>query len=308
MQGSRTRNINGQVVLQGVSIGNVRVTYESATRSFVRTVFADGSGNYFINGVPVGDYTITLEAEGFQTARQQETIYPGTGILILQHFMRPMPGAAAHPASKQGSVDVTDLKIPADARDELAAGKRDAERRRYKTAREHFEKALDKYAAFPEALCRLASLDLIDQQPNTALGRLRRAVEIKPAYAFAQFMLSRLLNRLGDHAQALEAARQAVALKPENWEAHYELGLAALSLGQTDLAVESASRIEKLAGTRNADCLLLRAGAELRMGRYEEAKADLDAFLKLAPDHTMADLARRALQDVGGRMGVPRSN
>src|SRR3989442_14152156 len=91
--GSSTRTVSGSVVIQGAMVGNVRVTVESASRTFHRTVIADGSGSFSIGGVPVGSCTFQLEAEGYPTQRENADIPPGPG-----GFLRQCPSGAAAPA------------------------------------------------------------------------------------------------------------------------------------------------------------------------------------------------------------------
>ncbi len=295
--GGGTRTINGSVVLGGASVGNVRVTIESGSRSFHRTVYTDGAGSFGISGVPVGQYTFTLEAEGYQPQQESVDVPPGSGILLVQFVMRPAV-RAANPASKQSSVSVATLHIPPDAQIEFAGGRREMQRHRWKEAREHFEKALKKHAEFPQALRALALLELHEQRLEQALELLYRAVTVDPSYAEGQLLLSHMLNILGKHTEALDAARKVVSLRPDVWQAQYELGLAALSLGQDDLALEAGERITSAAGPNIAEARLLRAGVLLKRSKYAEAKSELVAFLQLAPDHELAPLAKKTLAEV----------
>lgn len=299
--GSRTRTVSGSVVLQGNMVTNIRVTLQSPTRSFQRTAFTDGSGSFAFAGVPVGEYTIELEAEGYLTQRESLDIPPGSGVFPVQFLMRPA-STRIPLTSKEKSVSVATLHVSQDARAEYAAGLREVERKRWKEARQHFEKALQKHADFPQALRALALLDLLAQQSDRALERLRRAVQIDASYADAQLTLSQLLNRQGKAMEALEVAQKAVALQPEMWEAQYELGMAALALGQEQKALEASQRIDAKAGPKVGEGKLLRAGVHLRRLQYSEAKAELTAFLSLAPNHQLAPLAKKTLAEIEGKV------
>lgn len=223
---------------------------------------------------------------------------------MVQFMMRPAPPAKT-PSSKEPVVSVATLHVPRDAQNEFAAGQRDVERKRWKEAKQHFEKALKKHAEFPQALRALALLDLLEQEPERALERLRRAVEIDASYGEAHLALSHVLNSLGRHTESLDAARKAVALRPDLWQAQYELGVAALSLGQDAVALEASERIESAAGPNVPEARLLRAGFWLKRLRYAEARAELVAFLELAPDHWLAPLAKKTLQEVEEKLSTP---
>lgn len=116
--GGSTRSIAGSVVLQGSSIVNVRVTIQSPSRSIHRILYADGSGTFSVAGVPVGEYEIVLEAEGFVTVRERLDIPPGTGPFAVQYVM-PRAAAPASPQPRQSQVSVPVLQVPEEARAEL---------------------------------------------------------------------------------------------------------------------------------------------------------------------------------------------
>src|SRR6266581_6810346 len=295
--GGGTRTINGSVVLQGTTVGSVRVMIESSSGSFHRTVYTDGASSFGISGVPVGQYTFTLEAEGYQLQQESVDVPPGSGILLVQFTMRPAL-RVANPASKESSVSVTTLHIPPDAQIEFAAGQPDMQRQHWKEARGHFEKALKKHAEFPQALRGLGLLELREQHLEQALQLLSRAVGLDPSYAEGQLLLSHVLNILGKHTEALDAARKVVSLRPDVWQAQYELGVAALSLGQDEIALEASERIMSAAGPNIAEARLLRAGVFLKRLKYKEAKSELLAFLQLAPNHEFAPLAKKTLAEV----------
>jgi hypothetical protein len=298
------RTINGSVVLRGSTVVNPQVTLENSNRSFNRMVLADSAGGFVFAGVPGGDYTITIEAEGYLTLREQLEVPRGTGVIIVQYVLRPAPVGTAPTASKQASVSVSALQIPADARNAFEAGVREMGRKNWDKARERFEKALRKHAAYPQALYALAWVELATDQPERALERLRRAVEIDASYADAYLLLSRTLNRLSKHSEALETARKGVTLKADLWEMQYELGVAALSLGLDGQALEASEKIEATFGTKVSDWRLLRAGVLLKRSQYTEAKAQLVAFIQEAPpNHRLAGLAKQTLQAIEERIG-----
>lgn len=304
--GGGTRTISGSVVLRGAMVSNVRVTIQSASRSFVRTVYADGSGSFGIGGVPVGNYTIELEAEGYLTHRESIDVPPGSGALVLQFMMRPALSARP-PSSKEPLVSAASLQVPQDARREFAAGQRDVEHERWNEAKRHFEKALRKHPDFPQALRGLALIDVLEQQPERAVDRLRRAVQIDASFAEGYWSLSHVLNGVGRHAESLESAQKAVSLRPELWQAQYELGVAALALGRDDLAIEACYKIQSMAGPTVPEGMLLRAGVWLRERQYAKAKEELEAFLRLAPRHWLAPLAKETLEKVVNEIKVAES-
>lgn len=302
--GGGSRPISGSVIVRGSAVGSVRVTVESLSRSYHRIVFADGSGSFVIGPVPVGQYIITLEAEGFVTLRDSVDVTPGVGPFMVQYVMNPKPKAATSSPSERG-VSVPALQVPAEAKKELDAGMNELRARRASEARKHFEKALSKFPQFPQALHALALLDAAEQHTDLAVERLQKAVEIDTSYGEGFITLSRLLNLLGRHTEALDAAQKGVKLRRDLWQGFYEMGIAALSLGREDVALESSERIESLTGSKTPEVRLLRSGVLLKRLQYAEAKAELLAFLEAAPNHPLAELARQTLRNIEAKLQSP---
>ncbi len=307
ISGAGTRTISGSVVLRGAIVGPIRITVESRSRSIHRTVVADGSGSFTLSGMPVGEYLFEIESEGYRTRRESVDIPPGTGIFPLQFILDPLPPAPT-PYSTQPSVSVSTLQVPEKARREYEAGERDVERKRWKGARRHFEKALAIHAEFPRALYALAMLDMSENKNEKAIEGLRRSVEIDSSFAEGFILLSHLLNAAQDYQGALATSEKAVALRPDVWQAHYEQGMAALSLGLIGVAQQASQRIDGLEGEKPPDVRLLRVGVLLKLGRLQEAKVELAGFLEEAPHHAMASLARRTLEAVEAKLagGQPK--
>ena len=81
---SGRRTVTGQIITQGSTLTRARVTLATFSRTFERTVFADGSGTFSIPDVPAGEYRIEVEAEGYQTHRESVDVPPGTGPYAMQ--------------------------------------------------------------------------------------------------------------------------------------------------------------------------------------------------------------------------------
>jgi tetratricopeptide (TPR) repeat protein len=294
-QQSQGRMISANISFIGGAATAVQVTIESANRSINRTLFSDTSGGFSASGLPPGEYYITLEAPGFATNRTRIEVTPGNGVLVFQFMMRAQPLEVAGPGNP---ISVASLKVPAPAQQEFEKGLAEWKKNRAKEARQRFESALQKHERFPEALWALAQLDIAENQPSIATDRLRKAVEFDPAFYHGHLSLSRLLNQSGESAQSLEEADKAIAARPELWEGHYERGIAALSLNRLQLAEESLSRVAELGKGKVPEARLLRSGLLLKANNLVGARTELEAFLKEAPRHASASLARSILDRI----------
>ena len=101
------------------------------------------------------------------------------------------------------------------------------------------------------------------------------------------------------HAVAMDAFTQAVAARPDHARAWYYRGLSRDAMGDHVGAMHDMDRALAL-DPNDANVLLRRADVYLNAGRAREARADLEALLKLHPSGPIAEHALFSL----GRAGV----
>jgi TolB-like protein/DNA-binding winged helix-turn-helix (wHTH) protein/Flp pilus assembly protein TadD len=167
---------------------------------------------------------------------------------------------------------------------------------------------------------------LIDWNWPAAEQAFRRATEIDPSSAEAWRGLGHVLSQMSQHADAetamqrareleplepamhalssqtafqarhLEAAvdhaRQAIAIDPDFWVGHMQLGQAYAEQGKTELALEATADAARLSG-QNSKAVSLRGYVLAKMGRTMEARAvlralDADARERYVPPYAFA--------------------
>jgi serine/threonine-protein kinase len=111
----------------------------------------------------------------------------------------------------------------------------------------------------------------------------RQAIRLKPDYAEAHYNLGVILNGQGRHKEAEAAYRQAIRLKPDDHDAHANLGIALNGQGRHKEAVAACQAAVRLKpDDPNAHNNL---GAVLNdQGSYKEAEAACRAAIRLKPD------------------------
>jgi len=131
-----------------------------------------------------------------------------------------------------------------------------------------------------------------EAEARQALGLLERAVEIDPRYAraFAELAWVRVLiaynwqtgDRTASFAVALETARKALALDPDDPVAHFARGLVFVLSRRPDEAIASLSRAVEL--NPNYAVATARLGATLaNRGRLEEGLECTTRALRMSP-------------------------
>lgn len=92
------------------------------------------------------------------------------------------------------------------------------------------------------------------------------------------------LNAAGQHVAAAVKAQEALAHKPDDAEALYELGIAALSTGRHEAAIAAFRRVLR-GDPRSVDALAGLASALRAHNQPAAALQEIDAALALAPYH-----------------------
>ncbi len=145
-------------------------------------------------------------------------------------------------------------------------------------------------------LQELGRLYLDSGQPVLAVEPLGRAVALEPQNAEAHYWLARCLEAGNAHAPALEHARESVRIDPKIGfgEALLLAGRLALRLDLPEEAKQHAERALAVSGENLATFMLL-AEAERNCGRQDDAQKALLAALEHPPANGKSDSAREAV-------------
>jgi len=131
---------------------------------------------------------------------------------------------------------------------------------------------LDPQAGFGHAV--LGTALVLAGNPDEGLGYARRAVALEPGNPFVQQWLAVNLIRTGRPTEALAPIEQAFRLDPlEPRQGYLNVrGLALLTLGRTEEALEAFNRNLRRGGPYGPHMAALRAAAYAELGRDAEAR------------------------------------
>jgi len=149
-------------------------------------------------------------------------------------------------------------------------------------------------------------------EPERALGLLEQAVERWPAFAPAHAGRARLAERLGRHAEAIEAATRALdergvvapLARDERLGAAVAGARAAHALARWDAAWQLSSEALALVPDER-DALVVHGIAALALGSPGAARRSLEAWLADAPEGGAHAEALTALADALRKLGDP---
>jgi tetratricopeptide (TPR) repeat protein len=127
------------------------------------------------------------------------------------------------------------------------------------------------------------------------------AVALSPQDAEAHSNLGSTLKELGRLDESEASCRQAIALKPDYAEAHYNLGITLQELGRLDEAEQSYA--QAIALKPDSDGAHNNLGVTLReLGRLDEALASFRQSIALKPDYADAHHNLGFTLLLGGRL------
>ncbi|MFL6663836.1 MAG: tetratricopeptide repeat protein, partial [Rhizobacter sp.] len=222
------------------------------------------------------------------------TAYQATGNKAkAEEVLRDYSAAGAEPTLPDPMADELGRRV-ASSRALLRRGQRFGQSGRFDLAAEAFQAAV---AANPKDAEALANLGI----SLANLGQLEKAqrvltdsLAIDDANAVAQLSLAVILDRQGLDADAVAHYRAALKSDPKNVQALTYLADAQMRTGHFD----EAARLyrETMAVGPSSRIRTSLALAEVRLGRYREARAELEAGLEQDPgSHTFSNALARIL-------------
>lgn len=123
-----------------------------------------------------------------------------------------------------------------------------------------------------------------------ARGLLEQAVKLDPSFATGWHELSYAYNAMGDYAEGERAANAEMALRSNLAAPYQERAFSRLYLANFTGLYADRDKVVSFEKTR-AGPLLGRAEAAMWLGRFDAARADVDAAEKLASDAERGDIA-----------------
>lgn len=157
----------------------------------------------------------------------------------------------------------------------LDMGYREGSKEKIAAGRSITDAVLAKEPANPDALFVKSKIDMAEGRIDDAVTALRRAMEAKPDWAQAHFLLGSALFLKGDANGARTEVARAVEIEPDLAEGRKLLARIQASLGSFDLAAEEGRKyLEARPG--DAEARLQLAQALVRQGKGADARAELD--------------------------------
>jgi len=210
------------------------------------------------------------------------------GTLVLQRL-----------ANVQGSaISVTSLMVPGNARKEFEKGESAARNRQFKTAAEHFQKAVTLYDKYAAAWNDLGKVQLALNEPDVADQTFQKAIDADPHYVPPYVNLADLELRQERYDSAAETAKKALELDPNVEFAEFIEAAADFKLQRFDEAEKCARDAQELPHPDIPQIHALLAQIYLEKHDYPSAAAQMRAYLKESPRGQFAEKIKTSLGQV----------
>jgi tetratricopeptide (TPR) repeat protein len=278
------------------AMDNIRVDLKGSTRTPINSTFTRENGEFEFYGIPSGDYSVEVTAQGYEPYQESFTIYNTARRGVSIFLRRPMPVEKKY---ANVTISAHELGVPHKAHDEYEKGltllysKSD-----YKGAIAQFQRAIKDFPTFYEAYAQEGNAYVDLGEVGPAEEAMRKSIELSSKqYSDAFFQLAGLLNNTKRFSEAETPCRQGLALDGSSWRGHYEMARSLLALKQIEEAEKEATAARDLKPD-NPLAYLILANIHLHRRDYAALLQDLDGYLKLEPNGREADQARKTRDEV----------
>lgn len=246
-------------------------------------------GEYTQVGLNPGNYKITAEKEGFQTAFVSG-VKIGLGDATPIPEIKLVPGRAAGNAAAAAAADKAIAEIRASVDQAIAL----VNEGKLAEAETVYADLAAKNPTIPQLYYNLAVVQMQAKKAAESEASFLKALEIKPDYADAQSALVNLYLGSGQGAKAVEYAQKAATANPQDAKAQYQVGYASFHSGKYDEAAAAFKAAEAIDAS-NAEIQYYLGSIAIGQNNIPECAARLEKYLAAAPSGPNAATATQLL-------------
>jgi tetratricopeptide (TPR) repeat protein len=189
------------------------------------------------------------------------------------------------------TVSAADLAVPNDARQEFEKGQKLLIDKNAGASIPHFRKAIQLYAAFPQAYTLLGTAYLQQNNWKDARPALEKATQLDPKSAGAYLQLGATYNQMKDYPEAEKALTRGLELSPNAAAGHYEIAKTYWAVGRwEDAEPHAAKAVDGMPDV--APVHVLMGNILLRKKDGPGALREFQEYLRLDPNGSMAPSVR----------------
>jgi Flp pilus assembly protein TadD len=281
------RSIQGRVhTADGSPLpADINVRLEEAEGTVVARQFVGSNGKFEFWDLTGNLYRLIVTAPGFQTVSQdvdmhyEASRFPDVYLVPVVQRKSPSPATTS----------ATDLAAPKKAQKEYEKGEHALQNGNPEEARSHLEKAVAEYPCYARAQTTLGVALSMLRQFSPAEAAFKKSIECDAGFLEAYIQLAILLNLEGKYADNKLNLQQGLGHFPDDWQLHYQLGVASDGLKDYAKAEEEYLKAQSINPTPPPEFHVKLADVYLKRKEFEKAYGEMQTYLRLAPNGEFAE-------------------
>ena len=261
------------------------------------------AGYFEYVGLAKGYYHLTVTAPGFQTYQQDVSLGTVGDKLVINVHLSPAPTSKSLPPPVSSSF--TDKNASNKARREYQKGSSALRDKNPSTAESHLRKAVAEYPCSVRAKTDLALLLSERQQFPASEAALRKARECDPDYLDTYNELGQLYFNEKKYAESQAVLKEGLRRSPQSWQFYFQIGADDYHLGKYAAAEKEFLKAESLNAALPAEVHVRLADVYVKQSAYAKAYAEMQAYLRAAPNGPYAVRVRSLMHQMESDGAVP---
>lgn len=272
-------------------IANARIELRNPTNgTVVSSAYTSSAGGFQFSSVPEGLYQIVALLGISQVEDRVDVSSFRTTVNLRMPVNNPPAGG-----NTGNTISVVQYRIPDKARNEFEKAQQASAKVNLEEARKHIARALEIFPGYPDALTLRAILNLATDLP-AAVADLEKAIQSDGNYALAYTVLGSAFNMQEKFDEAIRTLEHGQSLAPNSWQSYFEMARSYAGKMDYQAALRALERAQSLVPVEYPPIRLVRAQVLLGLRQYEEAMADLQAFLQKDPSGPNSAMAQQMLE------------
>lgn len=307
---SGVHTIQGRVVLSDGRRAEQGVLVRlSSNVAGSRSASTNADGTFIFNGLPAGEYRVTVDAGREHEPISKSVVIYGTtggsaaGGRVGQTIMTELVLKVA------ANADPMFAGVPKEAVDAYRQGMQFVSAGEHKRAAEKFKQAITSHPKFVGALTELGGQYLKLNDAAKAAEVLKQAAELAPLIYSTRLRYGIALLNGKRNAEAESEFRQALKLNPASSTAHMYLGIALLTLSRDEKTkafnpekyADAQKELEAAATSGKEEVALAHrylGGIYWSQKDHKRAADELELYLKLDPKAADAERMRASIKEL----------
>lgn len=274
----------------------ILVKLEVAENVVVDQQMVDTTGKFQFLNLKDQFYRIIVTAEGYQpTTAQVDMSYYASRFPTI--YLTPLGAKKTPPPPSEST---TDLAAPKKARKEFEQGHLALGVKDFADARKHFDKAIAMDPCYARALTELGVVLTIQGDLSSAESSFQESVHCDGEFLEAYLQLGILLDMEKKYPEGESILQQALRVAPSDWQPYYRLGAMHEHSGKYREAGEEYLKALSLSPAVPAEVHVRLADAYLQQKAYDQAYAEVQTYLRIAPGGLLEEQAKSLQRQIDG--------